>query len=73
MKMSISDTQHNNTMPCADSRYAACHVLFTIMSSVIMLSVVMLNVVILIVVAPFIVQAAPVATAGAFVNDSSLI
>jgi hypothetical protein len=68
MRLSISDTQHNNTMPCADSRYAECHVLFIIMLSVIMLSVVMLsvdmlNVVILSVVAPFIVQAAPVGDA----------
>ncbi len=57
MSLSISDIQHNNNMPCADGRYAECHILFTIMLSVIMLnvvilSVIMLNVVMLCVVAP---------------------
>jgi hypothetical protein len=42
----MSDTQHNNTMPCADSRYAECRVLFTVMLNVVMLSVVMLSVVV---------------------------
>jgi hypothetical protein len=45
MSLSISDIQHNNTMPCADGCYAECRVLFTIMLSVIMLNVVMLSVV----------------------------
>ncbi len=40
--------------PCAQCRYAECHVLFTVMLSVIMLNVIMLNVVMLSVVAPFI-------------------
>ncbi len=52
MSLSISDTQHNNTMPCADGHYAERCVLFTMMLSVIMLSVIMLNVVMLSVVAP---------------------
>ena len=39
----MSDTQHNNTMPCADGRYAECRVLFTIMLSVVKLSVVVPN------------------------------
>ncbi len=52
MSLSISDTQHNNTMPCAEGRYAECRVLFTMMLSVIMLTVVILNVVMLSVVAP---------------------
>ena len=47
MSLSISDTQLNNAMPCAECRYAECHVLFTIMLSVIMLNVVMVNVVML--------------------------
>ncbi len=45
MPLSISDTQHNNSMPCAECRYAECHVLFTIMLSVIMLNVIVLSVV----------------------------
>ncbi len=57
MSLSISDTQHNNTMPCADGHYVECRFLFTIilsvnMLNVVMLSVVMLNVVMLSVVAP---------------------
>jgi hypothetical protein len=40
MTMIISDTQHNNDLLCAECRYAECHVLFTIMLSVIMLSIV---------------------------------
>ncbi len=57
MSLSISVTQHNNTMSCADGRYAECRVLFTIILiviilNVVMLSVVMLNVVMLSVVAP---------------------
>ncbi len=52
MKLSISNTQHNNTLPCAECQYAECHILFTIMLSVVMLSVVMLSVVMLSVVAP---------------------
>jgi hypothetical protein len=39
----MSDTQHNNTMPCTDGRYAECRVLFTIMLSVVKLSVVVPN------------------------------
>ncbi len=45
MSLSISETQHNNIMPCADSRYAECRVLFTIILIVIILNAVMLNVV----------------------------
>ncbi len=45
MSLRISDTQHNNAMPCAECRYAECRILLTIMLSVIMLNVVMLNVV----------------------------
>jgi hypothetical protein len=47
MSLRISDTQHDNNMPCSDGRYAECHVLFTIMLSVIMLNVVMLSVIML--------------------------
>jgi len=52
MSLSISDTQHNNSMPCAECSYAECHVLFTIMLSVIMLNVITLNFVMLSVMAP---------------------
>ncbi len=45
MTLSMSDTQHDNAMPCAQCRYAECCVSFTIMLSVIMLNVVMLSVV----------------------------
>ncbi len=47
LRVSVSDTQHNNALPCTDCRYAECRVLFTIM-----LSDVILNVVMVIVVAP---------------------
>jgi hypothetical protein len=55
--LGISDTQHNNALPCAERPYAECRILFTIMLSVIMLYVVMLsvnmlNVVMMSVVAP---------------------
>ncbi len=46
MTLSISDTQHNNTMPCTECRYAEYRILFSIMLSVIMLNVVMLSVVV---------------------------
>jgi hypothetical protein len=44
--MIISDTQHNNDLPCAEYRYAECHILFTIVLSVIMLNVIMLGIVV---------------------------
>jgi hypothetical protein len=47
MSLSTSDTQHNNTMPCADGHYAERCVLFTMMLCVIMLSVIMLSVIML--------------------------
>jgi hypothetical protein len=52
MTLSIINTQHNNDLTCAEFRYAECHILFTIMLSVIildfiMLSVIMLNVIML--------------------------
>ncbi len=40
MSLSISYTQHNNTIPCAGGRYAECRVLFTILLNVVMLNVV---------------------------------
>jgi hypothetical protein len=40
MTLSITDTRHNNALLCAECRYAECHILFTIMLSVVMLSVV---------------------------------
>jgi hypothetical protein len=45
MTLSINDTQPNNALPCAERRYAECHVLFTIVLSDFMLNVVMLSVV----------------------------
>jgi hypothetical protein len=45
--LGISDTQHNNALPCAERPYAECRILFTIMLSVIMLYVVMLSVIML--------------------------
>jgi hypothetical protein len=39
MTLSISDTQHNNTLAYAECHCAECRVLLTIMLSVIMLSV----------------------------------
>ncbi len=32
--LSISDTQHNNALPCAECRYTECHILFAILLSV---------------------------------------
>ncbi len=51
MTLSISETQHNNALPCAECRYPECVVLFTIMLSNIMLNVSVLSVVMLSVVA----------------------
>ncbi len=47
MTLSLSDTQHNNALLCAECRYPKCHVLFAVMLSVIMLNVVMLSVIML--------------------------
>ncbi len=44
MSLSISDTQHNNALPCAECRHAECRVLFSIMLSDIMLNVSVLSV-----------------------------
>jgi hypothetical protein len=52
MTLSMSDTQHNNALPCAECVYGACRILFTIMLNVVILSVVILSVVMLNVVAP---------------------
>jgi hypothetical protein len=46
MTPSIIDTQHNNAVHYADCSYAACHILFIVMLSVIMLNVVILSVII---------------------------
>jgi len=35
MILSVSDTQHNNALPCTECRYAECRVLFTIMLNVV--------------------------------------
>jgi hypothetical protein len=51
MTLSISETQHNNALPCAECRYPKCVVLFTIMLSDTMLNVSVLGVVMLSVVA----------------------
>ncbi len=58
MTLSISDTQHNNALPCTECHYAEYRVLLTILLSVILLNVIMrsvvkLNVVMLSVVGPF--------------------
>jgi hypothetical protein len=45
MTLSVSDTQHNNVLPCAECRFAECSILFTIMMNDIMLNVVLLSVV----------------------------
>ncbi len=50
MTLSKSDTQQNNSLPCAECRSAECGILFTIMLSVIMLYVIILTVIILSVV-----------------------
>jgi len=39
MTLSISDTQHNNTLAYSEYHCAECRILFSIMLSVIMLSV----------------------------------
>ncbi len=44
MTLSERDTQHNNALPCAETRYAECQILFNIMLSDIALNVVMLSV-----------------------------
>ncbi len=41
MTLSISDTQHNNALPCAEC-HGECRVIFTITLSVFMLNVAML-------------------------------
>jgi hypothetical protein len=45
-RVSDSDTQHNNALPCTEYHYAECHVLFTIMLSDVMLNVVVVSVVV---------------------------
>jgi hypothetical protein len=40
MRLSITDTQHNNALLYAGCHYAECHILFIVMLSVVMLSVV---------------------------------
>ncbi len=52
MTLSISDTQHNNALLCAECRYVEYRVLVAIVLSGIMLNVDMLNVVMLSVVGP---------------------
>jgi hypothetical protein len=44
MRLSINDTQHNNSLHYGACRYAECRVLFTVMLGVIILNVVMLSV-----------------------------
>jgi hypothetical protein len=41
MTLSINGTQPNNALPCAERRYAECHVLFTIVLSDFLLNVVL--------------------------------
>jgi len=45
--LSLSDIQLKNALPDAQCHYANCHILFTIMLSVIMLNAIMLSIVIL--------------------------
>ncbi len=57
MTLSISDTRHNNAMPCAECCYAECRVLF--MLSVVMPNVIMLSVAMLSVLAPLLFSTTP--------------
>ncbi len=57
MTHSITNTQHNNALHCAERCYSECDILFIVMLSVItlnviILSVVMLNAIMLSVIAP---------------------